>query len=557
MHSESARTLRFGLDENAFHTTESAVGRVLYERFLIEREIGDPAFAGFFRSFVAKDLKHFCRPVIFKSCDLPKTDLAEDDSPSYQHLCSVVIRLEHPNIEPIIEAGELPDGRLYSVSDFVEGQTLADRLAAGKRLSLEQVAEIVDRLSEVLAAAHSRNVLHCDINPSNVIIPAREGFTNLRLINFGTAWPIDLGRELLADDHADASRYQYAAPERLVRLGQRSPASDVYSLSALAYRLLTGNAPFEFSDREELLEAIAAAAVEPPSNFRTDLGRETERLILYGLQFEAAGRPHDIEDFGSRLSSSLRPLSYVLPSIKAPVMPEQNREKFVRLSEDSDKNEIAGSINTLNRIPSKTPPVVSDRWITWSLIVLLLAWALSIPIGQTLLADSKDSKNDTTLPHVTAKASENVQKRQIRFATDSAFSHLTLFSDGAGDLYVFREIAAQNAGTEFRMVHPSGAQPASIEAGKQVRINLTDRSDLTPVKAIWIVWTGIKVSGLESIKTNAGNGVISAEDTQRLRHFLERNRNLRIETTTDQTNGQTLLNGTNDKMVYRISVKPN
>lgn len=541
----------------------SAVGRILYERFLVARDIYDPAYARRFRSHIVTDLKNFCRPAILKSLDHP-SEILEDDSPSYKQLCNVLIKLKHQNIEEVVETGKLYDGRPYSLSSLIEGRRLSALISDGKRLELEQAAVIVESLYEALSAAHSKNILHCDVNPENVIVSNGDD-RRVRLINFGLAWPVDLHREHRGQAGSDVDPIHYTAPEMFVQLSHRSPASDIYSLAALTYRLLVGRVPFEASERSGLLRLIADGVVTPPSELRTDVRLETDRIILAGLAFESQLRPQDIEDFGSRLVLSLRekrtvPTPVVIPAIAADAIetPEPEKSEPIVLEEAKALSPAEEAPIRRMRSAAAAPSTISDRAIIWSLIVLLLAGALSIPIGKNIFSDGTTVSATGTM---LARKPENTTKSQVRYIAEpdaDKLQRLTVSTDTPGDLYIVKEVSTDASASMFQAVVPFPNSGPSIEPGELVKAS--DLSTAKPgqtMKAVWIVWTAVKNADLEDLRNSGPDKTISDEVSRKIKHFLERNRDLRLETSRDDATGHTLLSGTGDRLVHRISVDAN
>lgn len=543
------------------HPAAMEIGRILSERFLIERETthsGD-----LFRTYVAKDLKNDCVRVFLRSCGQAAHG-DENDFGSYEKVCAKLIGLDHPNVEEIIEAGKLFDGRPYSISRYFEGDRLSGVLNGGKRLTIEQTARVIEAVYDGVSAVHDRRILHCAIAPSNILISDLDRPNeSIRLINFGTAWPVGIcslqtGEMALEDD----TRF-FAAPETLVKLGHRSQASDVYSLAALAYRMLVGKPPYRTTNANELLESIASLKIEVPSDLRTDLSRETERILLSALSPESAWRPQNIYDFGSRLVLSLRGTS-------APPRRSNGKAAEPEPIEIPATDKITAFVEEtvplesyltpprrLTRVHNRPPTAFSDRAVTYSLILLLLAGALSIPIGRLFWNDmAKASTVGTMLP----KAPEVNNRRELRFSIDPSGDGvrravpttkrvLSLTSDVPGEIYVIEETSTDESPIAFRVVSSTSA----ITPGKPMITDLADGKELPGLKAIWIVCAAAKNGEIESLKTAGSSS--SPEEMRKMKHFLERNKNLRVDVASDDATGQTVLNGTGERIVHRIAVQ--
>jgi eukaryotic-like serine/threonine-protein kinase len=206
--------------------------------------------------------------------------------------------LQHPNIMPIYDAGE-EDGRYYIVTEFVHGaRTLAAYTRPDNLLPIDDVVGIIYKCARALHYAHARGVIHRDIKPGNIMLTTD---SDVRIIDFGIA--------LLRD--ADISRIQgiagspsYMSPEQ-VQAGEITARSDLYSLGAVMYELLTGFRPFRGGTLAKLLQQIVNANPAPAAQLRpgfpvelegvlaTALRKDPERRHATGAEFAAAlGKVH-------------------------------------------------------------------------------------------------------------------------------------------------------------------------------------------------------------------------------------------------------------------------
>ncbi len=552
-------------DERSDQQWLSINGRVLSERFLVIDDLTDPAVGSGFSVYLVKDLREFCRKVILKSAPPPLDDLI-DQGPSFPQVCEVLKGLDHPAIENIIETGKLFDGRSYALAGCHRGIRLSSVLEGGTRLELSRIARIIEQSADGISAAHRKGILHCDICPSNILLTDEKEPDDLRIMNFGSAWPIDSRGERLSTLDMESESIYYAAPELHSNLGHRSAASDIFSLAALAYRMITGNPPFTGTNRRTLVEAMSAGTFARPIELRTDVSLTTENLLLTALQFEPAWRPQNIEDFGYRLANSLRPVPKGI--ITAPVETAQAVEEPAVI-ESNVPVQLSGG----DDIPFAAAPaivtrsrasIVPDRTIAWALIILLLAGALSIPIAQNLFYESTTSAAVGTM--LERPASES-SRRQLKLwlerengnaanrlrPTDLSVRPLTLnlTTDSSGYAYLFKEFADSNGGISYQVVHPEARATAAVEVGKPIGVSTLASEG---INGLWVVWTAARNEDIESITASAAdNAVVPEEEARKLRHFLERNRNLRLSVA--EIDGQTILDGIGDRIVYRLETE--
>ena len=186
-------------------------------------------------------------------------------------------RLQHPNILPIYDAGE-EDGGYYVVTEHIHGaRTLAAYCKADNLLRVDDVVEIIFKCAKALSYAHGRGVVHRDIKPSNIMLTLDN---DVRIIDFGIA--------LVKD--SDVSRIEgiagspsYMSPEQ-VQSAEIPSQSDLYSLGAVMYELLTGFRPFRASSLSKLLHQIVYATPPPVHTLRSDISEELEAIVTRMLQ---------------------------------------------------------------------------------------------------------------------------------------------------------------------------------------------------------------------------------------------------------------------------------
>jgi len=191
--------------------------------------------------------------------------------------------LQHPNIMPIYDAGEEND-QYYVVTEHVQGaRTLAAYCRPDNLLRVDDVVEIIYKCAKALHYAHGRGVIHRDIKPSNVMLTIDN---DVRIIDFGIA--------ICAD--ADVSRIEgiagspsYMSPEQ-VQSEELTPASDIYSLGAVLYELLTGFRPYRADNLSKLLHQIVYATPPPIHTYREDLSEELEQVVVMTMQKDPTKR---------------------------------------------------------------------------------------------------------------------------------------------------------------------------------------------------------------------------------------------------------------------------
>jgi serine/threonine-protein kinase len=205
----------------------------------------------------------------------------------------ILADLRHPNIAPILDGGELADGRPYLVMERIEGEPV-DRWCETRGLTLEGRLALFDDVASAVEHAHRNLVVHRDLKPSNVLVD-RDG--RVRLLDFGIAALLEdtAGPELTRGEHGPLTP-QFAAPEQF-RPGAVTTAADVYQLGMLLYLMLTGRLPYDLSvaERTEWSRLVLEArpprpsAVVPGSRAR-HLRGDLDTIVLTALHHDPGRR---------------------------------------------------------------------------------------------------------------------------------------------------------------------------------------------------------------------------------------------------------------------------
>jgi serine/threonine-protein kinase len=196
-----------------------------------------------------------------------------------------VASLQHPNIVQIYDIG-VADGCPYLALEYVEGGSL-DKHLRDKPFSAQQAAGLIRALAEAIHYAHQHHIVHRDLKPGNVLLTA-DGTP--KIADFGLAKRLD---DALSRTHTGAvlGTPAYMAPEQAEgRLRQIGPATDVYSLGAILYELLTGRPPFEMAPLLETLELVRSEAPRPPRQVRPGVPADLETICLKCLEKDPARR---------------------------------------------------------------------------------------------------------------------------------------------------------------------------------------------------------------------------------------------------------------------------
>ena len=203
---------------------------------------------------------------------------SSDDVQRFQTEALAAAQLEHPGIVRIYEVNE-HDGLPYLAMAFVDGQSLAKRLAEGP-LEPRTAAGIVKTVCMAVQYAHEKGVIHRDLKPGNILID-RLGCPHVT--DFGLAKLMERGPDLTGTGQILGTP-SYMSPEQAAPNGTTvGPLSDVYSLGAILYCLLTGRPPFQAANDLETLVQVQKQDPIPPRQFNLKIPLDLETIVLKSL----------------------------------------------------------------------------------------------------------------------------------------------------------------------------------------------------------------------------------------------------------------------------------
>lgn len=198
--------------------------------------------------------------------------------------------MQHPYVVRYQDRGQLPDGRRYLVMEWVEGETLAQRLHRGA-LSLDEAIELGRKLASALGAAHRQGVVHRDFKPSNVLLVGHD-LQQPRLLDFGIARDVESQTHLTASE-AILGTPGYVAPEQARSSRLADPRADIYALGVTLYECMTGCLPFGGATPIERLMAPLQSPPTPLRNLRPDASPYLEQIFDRMLARDPNQRPQD------------------------------------------------------------------------------------------------------------------------------------------------------------------------------------------------------------------------------------------------------------------------
>ncbi len=262
-------------------TNELQVGQVLDERFEITDVVSRSGMSSVYR---AADLQSG-RPVALK---VPLMRLESDPAffSRFEREEEIGRQLDHPGILRIIPVDPKARSRPYLVMEFLEGRTLDQLLQETRPLPEADALRIVSQLCDAIAHMHERGVVHRDLKPQNVML-CDDG--SLRVMDFGIAKAAGSRRITFGGFSPTLGTPDYMAPEQVK--GQRGDErTDIYSLGAILYEMLTGRVPFEGPNAYAVMNARLVGDPAAPRKHNPRLRPEVEEIVLHAMARDPAER---------------------------------------------------------------------------------------------------------------------------------------------------------------------------------------------------------------------------------------------------------------------------
>jgi serine/threonine-protein kinase len=252
----------------------------LADRYRLERQLG---VGGMATVYLAQDLKHK-RKVAVK---VLRPELAAVlGAERFVQEITTTASLQHPHILPLFDSGEA-DGFLYYVMPFIEGETLRDKLDREKQLSIEEAVRITTEVADALDYAHRNSVIHRDIKPENILL--HDG--RPMVADFGIALAVSAaagGR--MTETGLSLGTPHYMSPEQATAEKDLTNRSDIYSLGAVLYEMLTGNPPHVGASAQQIIMKIVTEEAAPVTKLRKSVPPNVAAAIAKALEKLPADR---------------------------------------------------------------------------------------------------------------------------------------------------------------------------------------------------------------------------------------------------------------------------
>jgi serine/threonine-protein kinase len=267
------------------------VREILADRYRIERELGAGGMA---TVFLANDEKHD-RKVAIK---VLKPELAAVlGAERFLSEIRVTANLQHPNLLPLFDSGEA-NGLLYYVMPYVEGETLRRRIDREKQLPTDEAVRIAVAVANALAYAHAHGVIHRDLKPENILLQAGQPV----VADFGIALAVsNAGGTRVTQTGLSLGTPQYMSPEQATGDRAIDGRTDIYSLAAVTYEMLTGEPPHTGTTAQAIIARLMTERPRPIRATRETVPEHVELAISTALAKLPADRFPTASEFARAL----------------------------------------------------------------------------------------------------------------------------------------------------------------------------------------------------------------------------------------------------------------
>ena len=238
----------------------------------------------------------------------------------FHHEARLAGVINHPRVVTIYDFGEIGDGNLFLVMEYVSGETLRTFIQQQRTLSVPRAVAIALQIAEALQAVHQAGVLHRDIKPENVVVRAGD---EIKLMDFGIARQLDVPTQekltRLTQTGMLIGSPQYMAPEQIDGRTEISERTDIYAWGAILYELLTGVAAFAAPTWQAVLLKHLQELPQPLRQQRPEVPSELEYIVMQSLAKEPEQRQQNMGE----VIAALRKVKWQISIQRKPRLQEE------------------------------------------------------------------------------------------------------------------------------------------------------------------------------------------------------------------------------------------
>ncbi len=292
----------------------------------------------------------------------------------FHHEIHSLARLTNPHVVRLIDSGSDNDTYYYAM-EYVEGETVTQRLRRVKRIPWEEVVDIAIQVCSALKAAHDAGIIHRDIKPSNLLLDANG---QVKLTDFGIAKLFAAGKLTATDGIIGTA--EYMSPEQAQ--GNRvTKASDLYSLGAVMYTMLAGRPPYTGKSALEVIQKHKYGQFDRPARYVENLPHWLDDIVCGLLSKTPDERPPDAYVLSRRLSEVLKKVELSQSDETRDALMANTATSAQALTQSPDDQPISGTLvrdlvrHELDNLSRKSPieQFFDNTWVLVGLLLLIIA----------------------------------------------------------------------------------------------------------------------------------------------------------------------------------------
>ncbi|WP_231036029.1 Stk1 family PASTA domain-containing Ser/Thr kinase [Pectinatus sottacetonis] len=454
--------------------------QILAERYELIERIGDGGMASVYRAhdqlldrYVAVKILH------------PQFANDEEFIVRFKKEAQGAAKLSHTNIVNIYDVGEW-DKQYFIVMEYVEGETLKNKIQREGKLSIADVLDISGQIVEALEHAHTHNLIHCDIKPHNILIKPNG---QVKVADFGIARAASSATMTYSGNVVGS--VHYISPEQ-AQGNAITPKSDIYSLGVVIYEMLTGEVPFKGENVVSIALKHLQEIPVPIHELRPDVPPIVEAIVLKAME----------KDPQKRFSST----QMILEIHKAQKMlfPDGEERNDPYATRVIPRNQITEAMNTDKNITSKKPIhsiMKSKKFIMLLVFILLLGFFT----GAFLSFGKFWSNTEVVVPNVVGQSVE--QAKTIITSKNLRVQVTEVYNSDIAKGYVVSQ--TPNAGTK-------------VKEERQITLYVSKGAETTSVPDVTgftkedaerqLQKAGLKIGNIVAVASDKPAGVVLSQD---------------------------------------------